>query len=231
VITQKEKISFINQLEAFANSNAMRFLYFGLIGILILSHIRYVYLVLLKKPTSGNYFLDIWDGIWWLFNGLYLSDFGQHEHRFHQFVSLVMIIVTQFQGMVTADLTLAQIKSSITSIDDLKQRETGVVKGTTAEKFALDNNLTTKTYDTSNDMFNDIESSDLGVAIADSPIINYYISQNGNNKAQESIVLNIEHYAIAMPLNSKYRKEINQAILEIEQDGTMARLNTKWFGE
>jgi len=42
-------------------------------------------------------------------------------------------------------------------------------------------------------------------------------------------LLNEFQYAIGMPLNSEYRKPINQAILRLQESGTINRLEKRWF--
>jgi polar amino acid transport system substrate-binding protein len=236
VVVRAKEVPLKEQVVAFLKSDAMKFIYFGMLVILVLAHMRYFYRRIRKFEGSGNYFLDIWDGTWWLFNGFFLTDFGQHEHRFHQFISCVMIIisiifVTQFQGMVTADLTLDQLDNSITSIEDLKGKEVGVVGGTTAEQFAKNNQLQVTALKDNDELFETLKNSEINVLITDAPIAKYRVNQAPADTFKESIVLNIEQYAVAFPLSSPLRKEFNQAILEMEQDGTMAELNQKWFGE
>jgi polar amino acid transport system substrate-binding protein len=236
VVVRTNEASIQDQVVTFLQSNAMKFLYFGILVIIILAHFHLFYKWTRGIKTANHYIQDIWDSIWWLFNGFFRTEFGDQSHRLHQIISSFMIIVsiifiTQFQAMVTADLTTDILDSKITSLEDIKSREIGVVKGTTAEKFGKENQLKNQLFANNDELFAGLLKSDVAAIILDAPIAKYYVTHDGKNKAKESIILNKEHYSIALPIGSSMRKDLNQKILEIEQDGTMSELTKKWFGE
>ena len=39
-----------------------------------------------------------------------------------------------------------------------------------------------------------------------------------------------ESYGIVFPTDSRYRKPVNEALLNLKEDGTYDRLYQKWFG-
>jgi polar amino acid transport system substrate-binding protein len=236
VLVRSDDINIIQQTGTFLKSGAMKLLYFGLLGILILANLHYFWNILRNKKVTGNYFKDVWDNIWWLFNGLFKSEFSIDSNRLHQITTVFMIIVsiifvTQFQAVVTSDLTLDQIDSRIASLDDLKGKKIGVVASTTAQKFASENQLNSENFDNNEELFNGLLKQKSDAIILDAPIAKYYTKNEGKGKVAESVTLNIEHYSIVFPIGSTIRKDINEAILSIEQDGTMSILNQKWFGE
>jgi polar amino acid transport system substrate-binding protein len=236
VVVRTNEASIQEQVITFLQSNAMKFLYFGGVVILVLACLHLVYKKIRGIPNGRNIIFSIWDSVWWLFNGFFRMEFGEQRDRFHQIVTAFMIIVsiifiTQFQAMVTADLTTDILDSKISSLEDIKSRKIGIVKGTTAEKFGKENQLKTQTFATNDELFGGLLKSDVAAIILDAPIAKYYVTHDGKNKAKESIILNKEHYSIALPIGSSMRKDLNQKILEIEQDGTMSELTKKWFGE
>jgi polar amino acid transport system substrate-binding protein len=235
ILVRANESSLIDQLIIFFRSDAMKLLYFGLFAIFILAHFHHLYRILRKINIKQNYFYNIWDSIWWLFNGFFRTEFGDQKDRFHQIISAILIIVsiifiTQFQASVTADLTLDKIDSKITSLEDIKNKKVGVVSNTTAHKFVTDNKIKFETFESNDNLQNALISSKVDVIILDAPIAKYYATQDGKGKVVESITLNREHYSIAFPIGSALRKQVNATILDIEQDGTMAILNKKWFG-
>jgi glutamine transport system substrate-binding protein len=57
---------------------------------------------------------------------------------------------------------------------------------------------------------------------------------NTQAKGQAQVVGSIlqpEQYAIAFPLDSSNRKEVNMALLESYQNGAYQEIHAKWFGE
>ena len=235
ILVRANEVSIFEQVMTFLQSGAMKLLLFGLLAILILSNLHYLYRKVRGYQQEKNYLLNIWDSIWWLFNGFFRTEFGDQNNRIHQLISTFMIIIsiifiTQFQAMVTADLTLDKIDSKITSISDIKGKSVGVVASTTAEKFANGNEIKFTKYNNNDQLLEALVKEKTDAVILDAPIAKYYATQDGKGKVNESINLNREHYSIAFPIGSALRKEINQAILSIEQDGTMSQLTKKWFG-
>jgi polar amino acid transport system substrate-binding protein len=236
ILVRANETSVFDQVLAFLQSGAMRLLLFGLLAIFILSNIHYLYRKIRGYEQNQNYFLSIWDSIWWLFNGFFRTEFGDQSNRLHQLISTLMIIVsiifiTQFQAMVTADLTLDKIDNKITSIADIKGKSVGVTASTTAEKFAEDNEIKFEKFENNDKLLEALIKEKTDAVILDAPIAKYYATQDGKGKVNESISLNREHYSVAFPIGSALRKEVNQAILSIEQDGTMSQLTKKWFGQ
>jgi polar amino acid transport system substrate-binding protein len=236
ILIRANESTITEQVINFLQSGAMKFIYFGLLVIFVLAHLHHLYRILRNVRIQQNYFLNIWDSVWWLFNGFFRTEFGDQKDRLHQMISTVMIIVsiifiTQFQAMVTADLTLDKIDSKITSLDDIKNKNTGVVQSTTAEKFATENKLNFKSFENNDKLFDGLIKKEIDAIVLDAPIAKYYATNDGKGKVTESISLNKEQYAIAFPIGSSLRKQVNESILNIEQDGTMATLNKKWFGQ
>jgi polar amino acid transport system substrate-binding protein len=236
ILVRANETSTLDQVIAFLQSGAMRLLLFGLLAIFILSNLHYLYRKIRGSEQKQNYFLSIWDSIWWLFNGFFRTEFGDQTNRLHQLISTFMIIVsiifiTQFQAMVTADLTLDKIDNKITSISDVKGKNIGIVASTTAEKFAEINEIKFEKFDNNDKLFDALIKEKTDAIILDAPIAKYYATQEGKGKVIESISLNREHYSVAFPIGSALRKEVNQAILSIEQDSTMSQLTKKWFGQ
>lgn len=236
VMQRANETSITDQVVAFLQSGAMKFLYFGVFVILILAILHLIYRKIRGEYVSYNILNAIWDSVWWLFNGFFRMEFGEQKDRIHQMITAFMIVisiifVTQFQALVTADLTLDKLDSQIKSVDDIKGKKVGVVKGTTGQKFATENQLKAQEFTSNENLIEGLVKSDVDVVILDAPIAKFYVTNEYKDKAKESILLNKEHYAIAFPLGSPLRKEINQIILEMEQDGTTATLNKKWFGQ
>jgi polar amino acid transport system substrate-binding protein len=236
ILIRSDQTNLVQQSIVFLRSGAMKLLYFGILVIVILGNLHYFWNLIRRKKSSGNYFKDVWDNIWWLFNGLFRSEFSVDQNRMHQITTAFMIIasiifVTQFQAMVTSDLTLDQIDSKIASVNDLKGKKIGVVKNTTAQKYSDENQLNAALFSSNDELLANLISQKVDAVILDAPIAKYYANNEGKGKVTESITLNREHYSIAFPIGSPLRKGINEAILGIEQDGTMSTLTQKWFGE
>ena len=89
------------------------------------------------------------------------------------------------------------------------------------------------TYESNNDVLMDLEAGRVDAAVADEIIIRYYISKKGEEKYK---ILDEdfgeEEYGVGMRKGDTAMVEaFNKAYKELKEDGTVAEISTKWFGE
>ena len=59
----------------------------------------------------------------------------------------------------------------------------------------------------------------------------YYASHDGKGKVQlVGPVFRKENFGIVFPPDSRLRKEVDRALLDLREDGTYQRLEQTWFG-
>lgn len=131
---------------------------------------------------------------------------------------------------------LVPADSNIGTIGDIGDSTVGVQLGTTgaskAEEFAEAGDITgdVRTFDTIEDAFAALENGQVDAIINDLPV-----SQDKANKSDGAleIVENIpteEQYGIAFPTDSELTRPVNDALKEIKDDGTYAKIYEKWIG-
>ena len=89
------------------------------------------------------------------------------------------------------------------------------------------------TYESNNDVLMDLEAGRVDAAVADEIIVRYYISKKGEEKFK---ILDDdfgdEEYGVGMRKGDKEMVDaFNKAYKELKEDGTVAEISTKWFGE
>jgi polar amino acid transport system substrate-binding protein len=68
--------------------------------------------------------------------------------------------------------------------------------------------------------------------VFDSPTLQYWAAKQGNGVVQMvGPIFRPEKYGIAVAEGSALRKPINEALLEICDDGTYERIYAKWFSQ
>jgi len=68
--------------------------------------------------------------------------------------------------------------------------------------------------------------------VYDAPVLAYYANTEGKGEVQVvGGVFKEETYGIALPTGSPLRKTINEALLQLRQDGTLEDLQTRYFGD
>lgn len=136
-------------------------------------------------------------------------------------------------------ITLAD--SDIATKADLAGKAVAAQTGSTAvdaieaepEVMATFNDGKPVTYESNNDVLMDLEAGRVDAAVADEIIIRYYISKKGEEKYK---ILDEdfgeEEYGVGMRKGDTAMVEaFNKAYKELKEDGTVAEISTKWFGE
>ena len=125
--------------------------------------------------------------------------------------------------------------SEVHSVDDLAEAPVGVQAGSTgqikAEELLDDGQIgEMKPYRTIGGAFTALEKGEVEGAIYDLSAAHKKIEKrDGEIKFVESISTG-EQYGIAFPKDSSLVDPVNQALLEIKDDGTYEKLYEKWIG-
>ncbi|KAG4075844.1 hypothetical protein HA402_003670 [Bradysia odoriphaga] len=164
-------------------------------------------------------------GLWWFF---------------------ALIVISSYTANLAAFLTMERMEASIESAEDLAKQSKikygGVKDGSTMAFFKKSN------FSTYQRMWAAMESAEPSVFVEnneegvdrvrrgnrmyaflmESTLIEYHSNRNCN-LTQVGGLLDSKGYGIAMPVNSPYRSLISEAVLKLQEDGTLQRLKTKWW--
>lgn len=143
------------------------------------------------------------------------------------YIANKLVMVTKKGGVV------------IKSPDELKGKKVGVQAGTTSEDFCRDliknakledNNL--KTYPLVTQPFMDLDAGRLDAILVDVVVAKYYIA---NNKEKYEISWespDAEPMALCFKKkDAELRDKANKILDDMQADGTMATISTKWFSK
>ncbi|MGI6546680.1 MAG: transporter substrate-binding domain-containing protein [Fastidiosipilaceae bacterium] len=130
--------------------------------------------------------------------------------------------------------------SGLTSLDDLADKKLAIQEGSTAEQ-ALDKAEDFKAslaqivpFKENVTGFMDVEGGSTDVILLDSIVANYYIAQKDNSAdflildealASEDYVIGFRKGDVAL------KDKVENTLLEMKEDGKLAEISTKWFGE
>ncbi|CAH0553023.1 unnamed protein product [Brassicogethes aeneus] len=166
-------------------------------------------------------------GMWWFFS---------------------LIMTACYTANLAAFLTMERMGPTIESAEDLAGQtkiKYGCLSGGATYSFFRDSN-----FSTYHRMFVQMESADPSVFekdnkdgvkrvltsnrkyafLMESSSIEYEMERNCD-LIQVGGLLDSKGYGIAMPTNAQYRKQINEAILKMQESGTLTQLKDKWWKE
>ena len=128
-------------------------------------------------------------------------------------------------------------ESSISTLDNLKGKKIGVQSGSTAEKILQESQLYTEldeivSYSDNITAFMDLEINQIDAVFLDDVVANYYISSNNKKYKVLNEALQEEEYAIGFrKQDTELCNKVNEILLEMKKDGSLAQISTKWFGK
>lgn len=215
---------------------------FQLLGIMVLIVLIPAHIVwLVERNHRGGflensaYFPGIFKACWWAAATLATqaeempkSPVGRFSAVVWMFISVVFI--AYFTATVTTSLTVDQLQSNIKSPSDLPGKRVATIAGSTSANYLKQQNLEAKEFKQINEAYDALNNSEIDAVVYDAPILLYYAAHDGKGKVQ--VVGNIfrkESYAIALPTGSPYRKQINNALLSLQEKGTYQEIYDKWF--
>jgi polar amino acid transport system substrate-binding protein len=241
--TGNQKVNLWHNARSALTSQSAQQIYpiIGLILLLMLATATVVYFVEHRHKKSfleGEGLLKgIAEAFWWILTTI----FGQEEAHPRALVSRVIafmwipfgvICVSLFTAAVTASLTAQQIQNTIQGVDDLRDKKVLTVTGSTSKHYLDDHDIKAEVVKTINDAYPLLEKGDYDAIVYDAPALQYYADHEGRNKVTTvGKLLKHESYGLAFPTGSPLREQVNQALLQMQDEGTMDRLNQKWFEE
>jgi polar amino acid transport system substrate-binding protein len=174
--------------------------------------------------------------VWWSLTILA----GQAEEQPKSSVGRIMAVIWMFAsvlfiGYFTATaatmLTVQQLESRIRGPGDLPGKRVGTVAGSTAASYLAQQGTRFIDFRQFVDAAAALERGELDAVVYDGPVLRYYASHGGRNKARViGPVFREEDYGILLPPNSALRKPINASLLRLRESGAYRAIQTTWFG-
>jgi polar amino acid transport system substrate-binding protein len=145
---------------------------------------------------------------------------------------LGVVLVAQFTATVTSSLTVSQLQSSINGPGDLPGKTIATVPNTYAAQYLTQLGLPFVEVTSADQGYNLLTQGQVQAIVFDAPTLQYWAAKRGQGVLEVvGPIFRPVKYGIAMPEGSPLRKQINQALLEMYQDGTYERIYDSWFSQ
>ncbi|PZO37998.1 MAG: ABC transporter substrate-binding protein [Pseudanabaena frigida] len=215
---------------------------FQLLGIMVLIILIPAHVVwFVERNHKGGflensaYFPGVFKACWWAAATLATqaeempkSPWGRMMAVIWMFISVVFI--AYFTATVTTSLTVERLQNNIKGIQDLAGKQVATIAGSTSASYLKQQKIDTKEFTQVDELYSALNNADVDAVVFDAPILLYYAAHDGKGKVQVvGSIFRKESYAIALPNDSPYRKQINNALLSLEEKGTYQDIYDKWF--
>jgi polar amino acid transport system substrate-binding protein len=192
-----------------------------------------------NEAIPKAYLPGVWESMWWSLATLATQEYGvlgRSRRRFPRLLAMVwvvlsIVLIAEFTASVTAALTVHQLTGSIHGPSDLPGKRIATVRGTTAADYLSAQHLTPVEVSQIDDAYALLQQGQVQAVVFDGPVLLYHAATKGKGVAQVvGETLRDEYYGIALPSGSSLRKPINEALLELMQNGAYTEIHNKWFG-
>lgn len=210
--------------------------------VVILSFIAANIIWLIERRHSDGlledraYFPGILKAIWWSAGTLGAQADEMPKSMLGRMVAIVwmftgIVFVAYFTATVTAAMTVQQLQGDINGPDDLPGKRVATTVGSTSEKYLKAHNVRVTTVPQIEKAYEALVAHKVDAVVFDAPVLLYYAGHEGSGKVRVvGSLFHKEGYGIVFQAGGPYRKPVNNALLELKENGTYDKLYDKWFG-
>lgn len=143
-----------------------------------------------------------------------------------------LVIASSLTAFLATALTLSQIAGpSIQTAAELGGRDVGVVAGTTSEQFAVESRSQPVAAADIGEAIDHLAAGETDAVVFDRPILRYALSQRPDAELSLSpLSYQPQNYGFAVALDSALARELDIALLELQEAGGLEAIEERWLG-
>lgn len=143
----------------------------------------------------------------------------------------VAILVSSLTASITSFNVIQKINTGIQGADDLSGTLVATVSGTTSVDAAISYGASVKKYNNIDQAIAAMILGNVDAVVYDEPRLRFFTNGQGRGKVRlVDSVFESQDYGIAFVSNSEYIEAANIALLSMQQDGTLAKIEGKYLG-
>ena len=200
-------------------------------------------LLLIERRHNQNfqkpYLRAIGEGLW---GTMLIIATGEHGDRdapqvWKRFAVAAMwllgvVLIAQLTATVTSSQTVQRLRSSIQGPDDLPGKTIASVPNTVAADYLAQRGLHFAGVNDGPDAIRMLSDGTVQAVVFDAPTLQFWAAKQGNGLVRVvGPIFRPEKYGIAVAEGSPLRKLINEALLEVFDDGTYEKIYAVWFSK
>jgi polar amino acid transport system substrate-binding protein len=141
-----------------------------------------------------------------------------------------VVFVAFYTAQLAATLTVQQIQGGINGPDDLPGKKVATTRGSTAAAQLAELRAQVIEVSRIEDAYQALLNKDAEAVVFDAPILLYYAANEGKGRVHMvGTPFRKEDYGIVFQAGNPLRKQVNNALLALREDGTYQQIYDKWF--
>ena len=230
----------LSVIKGMFSSQSFRFALLAL-AILVLGTAHIMWLVERRKNPefTRGYPMGLWDGVYWTMVTISTVGYGDKTPKSHpgKVIALVLIVFgyvafAWFTATISSAMTVSRLEGEIRGPEDLGGKRVATVSGSTSEAYLQHlPAVQIRAVETIDQAYQALEAGQVAAVVYDFPVLSHYANGEGQDKVRlTGPVFQREPYGIVFPEGSKWRERVNQALLQLSEQGDFDRIYLKWFG-
>ena len=217
----------------------MMLVWLSIASVLIILPAHVVWLLERSHPAgmipTRRYFPGIFYALYWAAGTLATQSDEMPRQWLARIVALLwmfvgVVFVAFYTAQLAASLTVQQIQGGISGPDDLKGKRVAATAGSTA--VAVLRELRAEPIEVARieAAYTLLRAGAVDAVVFDAPVLMFYAANEGRGNVQlVGTPFRLEDYGIAFRNGDPLRKQVNQTLLALREDGTYRRIYDKWF--
>lgn len=238
-IRQRDETGFLEALQSLLSRELL-----GLVGLLVALAIVTGHLLWFFErrdnpdPFPSSYFRGVWEAIWWSVSTMITG--GCENKPVSTTVGRAIaiawmlggiVLVASFTSALTATMTVERVASSIHGPRDLQGRDVACLRGSVQVPAVRQRGGVVQEYDTIEECLDALALGMVAAVVNENQTLMYAISQPGRGGFRlVGAIFDAFDYGMAVATGSPLREQINAALLEIREDGSIDRIREHWLG-
>lgn len=189
-----------------------------------------------NEAFPHGYRSGIWEALWWstvsVIGGGSSADVRRPLSRLLALFWMIvgLFLIAYVTARATSVLTVQQLQTSITGLEDLPGKKVITVSETVSADYLREQNIDFSGVADIDTALTQLVDGDAEAVVFDAPVLAYRAGTDLRGRVELlDKVYNPDKYGIALRSGSELREPINEAILLMSRDGTTADLRRKWF--
>lgn len=145
------------------------------------------------------------------------------------------IMIASITALLASAFTMEKMRSDITQLQDLAKVKVGALESTTAFEYLQNQGINVRIFENRQKLLTALDSGSVDAVVSDGAILKYMIRKAQAKGMYESIsILPFEfekqNYAFALPEQSQFLEEFDQALLSVRKNPEWKRQVAKYLG-
>lgn len=192
-----------------------------------------------SEAFPKHYGRGVWEASWWSLSTLITGGCENKapETVLGRIVSIVwmlggIVLVATFTATLASRMTAETVSAAVSGPEDLPGRRVATLAGTSVEENMRERLARVVACESLAEAIDATVAGEADVVVYDAPVLSHLIESTPDCPViVAGPLFDHQDYGLAVPAGSMLREEINQSLLELGEQGTLASLNQLWFGE